>query len=75
MSKSEQLVRINIRITQEIKDWMEEYSEATGLSQSNVGLLALETYMIQKKSFEQLKQLSNLQVQEIIKRELESEKN
>ena len=42
------LVRINIRISREIKDWMDEYSKKSGLSLSVIGLLALEGYMQQK---------------------------
>jgi hypothetical protein len=54
------LVRINIRISREIKDWMDEYSKKSGLSLSVIGLLALEGYMQQKLSFQKLDQLSKL---------------
>lgn len=54
------LVRLNIRISREIKDWMDEYSKKSGLSLSVIGLLALENYMQQKLSFQKVDQLSKL---------------
>lgn len=59
-TKDDGLVRINIRISREIKDWMDDYSKKSGLSLSVIGLLALEGYMQQKISFQKLDQLSKL---------------
>ena len=70
---SEDLVRINIRVSREIKDWIDEYSKKSGLSQSVIGLLALESYMQQKKAFQKIDQLQRLsQEVEQVKQKIDS---
>ena len=70
---SEELVRINIRISREIKEWIDEYSKKSGLSQSVIGLLALENYMQQKVAFQKIDQLQKLaQDVEQVKQKIDS---
>lgn len=48
--KDSDLVRVNIRISREVKDYFEELSKKNGVPQSALMALALDGYMCQRKT-------------------------
>lgn len=55
------LVRKNIFMSRQIAEWYEEQSELTGMSQSNLMVMALHGFMTEQKAFKMMDQYSNLQ--------------
>lgn len=44
-----EMVRINTRISKDAHDWLEEYSEQSGVPKSTIMFLAIEEYKKQKQ--------------------------
>lgn len=56
---SENMKRVNIRISKEVDDWFADKSARTGLTRSALMYLALESYMQQQSLTETLPALIN----------------
>lgn len=60
MSKpTENMVRMNLYMPAVLKKWIEDQSAKTGMKQSYIVVLALQTYMDQQKTMELMPQLIN----------------
>jgi len=68
-------LRVNIRISKNIKKWFEVKSSETGISQSSLMAMALGEYVDQKTSLETMGQMENflLKIEELKNRLDESQ--
>lgn len=55
MSKKKPLARKNIFMAQQIAKWYEKQSEETGMSQSNLMVLALHKFMTEQEALNAMK--------------------
>lgn len=58
------LARKNIFMSQQIAKWYEEEAETTGMSQSNLMVMALHTFMTQQQSIKMVDQLTQIQLKQ-----------
>lgn len=49
-----EMVRVNTRISLEINEWLDSYSERTGVPKSTLIHMALENYIMQKRAIDSL---------------------
>lgn len=54
------MIRVNTRISEDLNDWLDAYSEQTGLPKSTLIHLALENYRREKEAFEMMGDMSNI---------------
>lgn len=54
------MIRVNTRISEDLNDWLDDYSQQTGLPKSTLIHLALENYRREKETFEMMGDMSNI---------------
>ena len=52
-----EMVRVNTRVSAKVNEWLDEYSEATGMPKSTIIFLAIEQY---KRDLEALSSMQNM---------------
>jgi len=52
-----EMVRVNTRVSSKVNEWLDEYSEATGMPKSTIIFLAIEQY---KRDLEALSSMQNM---------------
>jgi hypothetical protein len=56
------MVRVNIAVSQMLKDWFDERSEETGIPKSTLMFMAMETHVQQQKAMESMRDINKLQL-------------
>lgn len=54
------MMRVGTRISEDLNNWLDVYSEQTGLPKSTLIHLALENYRREKEAFEMMGDMSNI---------------
>lgn len=54
------MMRVGTRISEDLNNWLDAYSEQTGLPKSTLIHLALENYRREKEAFEMMGDMSNI---------------
>lgn len=55
-----EMVRVNTRISKKLNDWLDEYSQESGVPKSTLIHLALENYVNQKMMLEQMPKMQRM---------------
>ena len=55
-----EMVRVNTRISKQMNDWLDSYSNETGIPKSTLVFLSLEAFIQQKEAFSKIDMLSQL---------------
>lgn len=60
MANSNEVVRKNIRMSQEVAEWYEVKAKELGVSQSNLMVMALSEYIKQDKTIKMMSNFENM---------------